>query len=97
MSVGAAIVVGAVTGLTLGIVISVATDVPLASGPAWFRVWGAISAALILSGVLIPLDVPGVDEANFIGYVLWSLWLVALATLLVRGRLTLDRSASAAT
>jgi hypothetical protein len=30
MSVGAAIVVGAVTGLALGIVISVTTDVPLA-------------------------------------------------------------------
>jgi hypothetical protein len=30
MSVGAAIVVGAVTGLALGIVISVTTDIPLA-------------------------------------------------------------------
>ena len=30
------------------------------------------------------LRVPGVDLANFAGYVLWSLWLVAFAVLLVR-------------
>ena len=58
------------------------------AGPRWFRVWGTISAALIFLGVLVPLDVTGADAANFIGYVLWSLWLVALATLLIRGRLT---------
>jgi hypothetical protein len=58
------------------------------AGQTWFRAWGAISAALIFIGVLVPLDVPGADEANFIGYVLWSLWLIALAILLIRGRLT---------
>ena len=39
---------------------------------------------LILVGVLSPLSVPGVDLANFIGYVLWSLWLVAFAVVLFR-------------
>jgi hypothetical protein len=47
---------------------------------------GGVSAVLILAGVLSPLHVPGVDMANFIGYVLWSLWLVAFAVLLLRRR-----------
>ncbi|HVK20980.1 MAG TPA: hypothetical protein VM677_06440 [Actinokineospora sp.] len=42
------------------------------------------AAALILAGVLVPLwlrplGVPGTDLANFVGYILWSAWLVALA------------------
>jgi hypothetical protein len=37
------------------------------------------SSVLIVAGVVIPLGVPGADAANFAGYVLWSLWLVALA------------------
>ena len=36
-----------------------------------------------------PLDLPLVDDANFVGYVLWSGWLVAFAVvLLVRQRAT---------
>jgi hypothetical protein len=50
----------------------------------WFTVLGAGSAVLILTGVLSPLDLPGVDLANFAGYVLWSLWLIAFAVVLVR-------------
>jgi hypothetical protein len=50
----------------------------------WFTTLGATSAVLILTGVLSPLDLPGVDLANFAGYVLWSLWLVAFAVVLVR-------------
>jgi hypothetical protein len=50
----------------------------------WFTVVGAASAVLILAGVLSPLNLPGVDLANFAGYVLWSIWLVAFAVALVR-------------
>jgi hypothetical protein len=50
----------------------------------WFEFLGLAAAALIALGVLIPLDVPGADFANFIGYVLWSLWLLALAVLVWR-------------
>ena len=50
----------------------------------WFTALGAVSAVLILAGVLSPLDLPGVDLANFVGYVLWSGWLVAFAVVLVR-------------
>ncbi|MEZ5409275.1 MAG: DUF4386 family protein [Acidimicrobiales bacterium] len=59
--------------------------------PRWMRALGAGSAALIASGVLIPLDVAGTDLANFVGYVLWSGWLVTLAVHLVR-RPASDRS-----
>jgi hypothetical protein len=53
----------------------------------WFRGLGVASAALVLVGVLSPLDLPAVDTANFIGYVLWSVWLISFGVLmLVRER-----------
>ena len=43
--------------------------------------------ALVLCGVLSPLGLPVIDTANFLGYVLWSIWLIAFGTvLLVRER-----------
>ncbi len=35
---------------------------------------------------LSPLNLPLIDDANFIGYVLWSVWLVIFAVLLLIGR-----------
>jgi hypothetical protein len=53
----------------------------------WFGVLGAASAGLVLVGVLSPLDLPVVDTANFVGYVLWSIWLIAFGVVvLVRER-----------
>ena len=53
----------------------------------WFPVLGGAAAALVLVGVLSPLDLPVVDTANFLGYVLWSIWLIAFAVaILVRER-----------
>jgi hypothetical protein len=53
----------------------------------WFQGLGAASAALVLVGVLSPLGLPVIDTANFVGYVLWSVWLIALAvTILVHER-----------
>jgi Domain of unknown function (DUF4386) len=43
---------------------------------------GAASAVLILGGVLSPLDLPLVDTANMVGYVMWSVWLIAFAAVL---------------
>jgi len=51
----------------------------------WFQVLGGASAALVAVGVLSPLEFPVVDPANFVGYVLWSVWLIALAVVIVRG------------
>ena len=50
----------------------------------WFSYVGLLAAALIALGVLVPLDVPGTDFANFVGYILWSVWLVAFAILIWR-------------
>jgi hypothetical protein len=49
----------------------------------WFAVLGAAAAGLVLVGVLSPLDLPLVDTANFLGYVLWSLWLIAFGVVLL--------------
>jgi hypothetical protein len=53
----------------------------------WFAWLGGLAAALVFVGVLSPLDLPAVDTANFFGYVLWSIWLIAFGiVLLVRER-----------
>ena len=53
----------------------------------WFTVLGIASAALVFVGVFSPLDLPVVDTANFFGYVLYSLWLIAFGVvILVRER-----------
>lgn len=49
----------------------------------WFPALGALSAALVLAGVLSPLGLPVIDAANFVGYILWSLWLIAFAVVIV--------------
>jgi hypothetical protein len=49
----------------------------------WFLVLGAGSAALVLVGVLSPLELPVVDTANFFGYVLWSVWLIAFGVVML--------------
>jgi hypothetical protein len=49
----------------------------------WFKVLGAGSAVLVLVGVLSPLGQPVIDTANFFGYVLWSVWLIALAVVIL--------------
>ncbi|WP_063821116.1 DUF4386 family protein [Nocardia araoensis] len=48
---------------------------------AWAAV-GYVCAVLVLSGVLVPLGIPLMAQTNFVGYVLWSVWLLALAALL---------------
>ena len=47
---------------------------------------GAAAAVLVLLGVLSPLDLPLVDTANLVGYVLWGLWLAAFAAVLLLRR-----------
>jgi Domain of unknown function (DUF4386) len=59
----------------------------------WFVVLGGLSAGLVAVGILSPLELAGVDEANFLGYILWSVWLVAFGVvLLVRERAQTARS-----
>jgi Domain of unknown function (DUF4386) len=61
----------------------------------WFPLLGAAAATLVLVGVLSPLDLPVVDTANFFGYVLWSIWLIAFGVvILVRERRATDSAAA---
>ena len=98
-------ILGTAVGETLGylltatwtVLVVVALGRRYAGG--WFQVLGAVSAALVLVGVLSPLGLPVVDTANFFGYVLWSVWLIAFAVVIVvheRRRSTSLTSTSAA-
>jgi hypothetical protein len=49
----------------------------------WFTVLGGAAAALVAVGVISPLGLPVVDDANFIGYVLYSVWLIAFGVVLL--------------
>lgn len=44
---------------------------------------GLVAAALIAVGTVEPLGVEPAGLANFVGYVVWSVWLVAVAVLLL--------------
>jgi hypothetical protein len=86
-------ILGTAIGETLGYALTAAwtTLVIVALGRRyagrWFVLLGGASAALVAVGVLSPLELPLVDEANFIGYVLYSVWLIAFGVvLLVRER-----------
>jgi hypothetical protein len=45
---------------------------------------GYAAAALIATGVVIPLGLELASLTNFAGYVLWCLWLLAMAAFLWR-------------
>jgi hypothetical protein len=49
----------------------------------WFQVLGVTSAVLVFAGVFSPLGVPVMDTANFFGYILWSVWLVAFGVVIL--------------
>ena len=54
-----------------------------ASPGAGSRCWAALSAALVFVGVFSPLGLPVIDTANFFGYVLWSVWLIAFGVVIL--------------
>jgi hypothetical protein len=83
-------VLGTVVGETFGYLLTALWTVLIISALGrrlagnWFSLLGYAAAALIAVGVLVPLDVPGADFANFVGYILWSVWMLAFATLILR-------------
>jgi len=94
-------ILGTALGETLGYLLTATWTalVVVALGRAfagrWFQALGGLAAALVLVGVLSPLDLPAVDGLNFIGYVLWSVWLVAFAVvILLRERRSPRRSST---
>jgi hypothetical protein len=89
----ASTILGTTIGETLGYLLTAAWTVLVivALGRRyagrWFPVLGGAAAGLVAAGVLSPLGLPVVDTANFIGYVLWSVWLIAFGVvILVRER-----------
>jgi uncharacterized protein DUF4386 len=86
-------VLGTAIGETLGYALTATWTVLVVAalgrrfGGRWLSVLGLAAAALVAVGVLSPLDLPVVDTANFLGYVLWSVWLIAFGVvILVRER-----------
>ena len=82
-------ILGTAIGETIGYALTAAWTVlvVLTLGRAiagrWFTSLGWASAGLVAVGVLSPLGPPLVDEANFIGYVLYSVWLIAFGVVLL--------------
>jgi hypothetical protein len=81
---------GTILGETVGYVLTAAFTVFVASiagsrlgAPRWVATVGYASAALVVTGVLVPLGVHVAGLTNFAGYVAWCLWLVALSAGLV--------------
>lgn len=83
-------VLGTVVGETLGYLLTAAWTVLVLRAVGsriagrWFAVLGLTSAVLIATGVAVPLGLPAADLANFLGYLLWTGWLLAFAALLWR-------------
>jgi hypothetical protein len=84
------LVLGTIIGETIGYALTATWTVLVAlglSGGVLGRVMtglGLAAAALVATGILEPLGVPGTSLTNFFGYVLWSAWLVALAVIVLR-------------
>jgi hypothetical protein len=81
---------GTVIGETLGYALTavftvlVVRAVTRASAPRWMAYLGYAAAALIATGVVVPLGLDIARLTNFAGYVSWCAWLVAMAIVLGR-------------
>jgi Domain of unknown function (DUF4386) len=81
---------GTVLGETIGYALTAAFTVLITlavtrtTAPRWMTWLGYGSAALIATGVLIPLGLEAASLTNFAGYVAWCLWLLAMAVFLWR-------------
>jgi hypothetical protein len=81
---------------TVLVVIAFARNAAITNNIAtrWIGYLGYASAALIATGVVIPLGLGGASITNFVGYVAWCLWLIAMAVTLWRSRLASPTSAA---
>lgn len=81
---------GTVLGETVGYALTAAFTVTAIGAlgerlsPRWLATLGYAAGALIATGVVIPLGLEAASLTNFAGYVLWSVWLVAMAVRLWR-------------
>ncbi len=82
-------VLGGLVGETFGYALTAVWTVALVLGlrhrfGSWFPVVGVASAALVATGLLEKLGVEAAGLTNFVGYIAWSLWIVAVGVTLVR-------------
>jgi hypothetical protein len=81
---------GTILGETIGYALTAAFTVLITlavtrtTAPRWMTWLGYTAAALIATGVVIPLGLELASLTNFAGYVLWCLWLLAMAAFLWR-------------
>lgn len=67
-----------VRGLTTAASLWIVAAIGMAAGAGYY------SAALIATGIVIPFGVEAAGLSNFVGYIAWCLWLIALAVVLWR-------------
>jgi hypothetical protein len=85
---------GTVLGETIGYALTATFTVLVAFtltrglAPRWMTYLGYAAAGLIVTGVIIPFGVEPASLSNFVGYLVWCLWLLALAVILWRPRTT---------
>jgi hypothetical protein len=85
------VVLGKVVGETVGYALTATFTVLVVVAlrrtvlPGWLAIVGYAGAALIATGVVIPVLEPA-SLTNFAGYVVWCAWLLAVAVVLVRVR-----------
>jgi hypothetical protein len=72
--------------LTAAFTVLVSATVVRAVAARWLAVLGYACAALVATGVVVPLGVHAATLTNFAGYVGWCLWLIAVAAMLWRER-----------
>ena len=84
---------GGVVGEAFGYALTAIWTLAMVTGVAavrrpgwWFGPLGIASAALISTGLLEPVGIPGTGFANFFGYIAWSVWMVAFGISLLRHR-----------
>lgn len=84
-------VLGTIIGETLGYALTATFTVLVVRAlhrsvmPRWLAIVGSAAAVLIATGIVVPLT-EAASLTNFLGYILWCIWLLALAVMLVRVR-----------
>lgn len=80
---------GGLIGETLGYALTAIWTVAVVQGlrhrfGRWFAPVGMASAALVATGLIEKAGVEAAGLANFVGYIAWSLWIVAVGFALIR-------------
>ena len=91
---------GTIVGETIGYALTatftvlVVIAVTRRIAPRWMSWLGYAAAALIATGVVIPLGLSAASITNFVGYIAWCLWLIAMAVVLWRARVAAPTSST---